>query len=374
MSKSKLYTKTLTLPNGKRKYIRATTKEELEKKYNAISAEVGLGVDVTDTSTVAELAQMWYDYYKKPHLKTGGQVSVKNTVNQHILPIIGQMRVRDVKEMHIQQVMAAESGMSKSLQDKTRQALNGMFKAAVKNNLIARSPVPDDLKSTGKDTEEKIPLTVKQSQQLLRTVRPTRAYTCVLLMLTAGLRREEACGLMWQDIDFDKHEIHVRRVNVFYGSQGMITTELKSKAAKRDIPVPEWVVEELRAEHAKSSSPYVLHKQNGQPMSSSAFKNMWAAITARTTDNTLLIGKPSDPRHPNVKYGIDFHVHPHKLRHTCITRWFDAGLDVKTVQYLAGHATPAITLKIYDHYMSSLRQEQTAQKIKTSEVLAALAV
>ena len=54
--------------------------------------------------------------------------------------------------------------------------------------------------------------------------------------------------------------------------------------------------------------------------------------------------------------------------------WIEAGLDVKAVQYLAGHATPEITLKIYAHYLETERQKETAIKIKGSEILAAVSI
>ena len=44
-----------------------------------------------------------------------------------------------------------------------------------------------------------------------------------------------------------------------------------------------------------------------------------------------------------VVYTIDFDVTPHQLRHTYITNLIAASVDPKTVQYLAGHSTPAMT-------------------------------
>lgn len=62
---------------------------------------------------------------------------------------------------------------------------------------------------------------------------------------------------------------------------------------------------------------------------------------------------------------LPFKVHPHLLRHTAITRWFsDARLDVKTVQYLAGHSTSEMTLKVYTHYLAEEQHAQTAAKIR----------
>ena len=51
----------------------------------------------------------------------------------------------------------------------------------------------------------------------------------------------------------------------------------------------------------------------------------------------------------DVLYSIDFHVNPHQLRHTYITNLLLAGVDVKTVQALAGHEHARITLDIYAH-------------------------
>lgn len=369
---TKLYTRTVTALNGKRKYVRASTPEELERKVQQLKAEIGAGVDVSSDVTVHQLAQTWYNVYKKPHLREGGQAAVKNTVNNHILQIIGPMKVRDVKPVHIRQVMAAESTLSKSQQRKTIQALRGIFRAGVENGIIIKSPVPEELKAAGKDTEEKIPLTVAQSKQLLDTVRGTRAYLPIAILLGTGLRREELCGLMWSDIDLDAGEISVNRVRTFYDNAGAFSDALKSKAARRTIPTPDWLTEALRAAHAQATSLYVLHTKTGAPLTKDSFRSMWEIITSRTTENPKLLGKPIDERHPNIKYGIDFHVHPHLLRHTCITRWFEAGLDVKTVQYLAGHETPEITLKIYTHYLKEEREAVTRQTIKSSPVLAAV--
>ena len=51
----------------------------------------------------------------------------------------------------------------------------------------------------------------------------------------------------------------------------------------------------------------------------------------------------------DVVYSIDFEVTPHQLRHTYITNLLLAGVDVKTVQVLAGHEHAKITLDIYTH-------------------------
>ncbi len=59
--------------------------------------------------------------------------------------------------------------------------------------------------------------------------------------------------------------------------------------------------------------------------------------------------KGQKANHQKHFYTIDFEVTPHILRHTYITNLLLAGTDTKTVQYLAGHEKPKITLDIYAH-------------------------
>ena len=78
--------------------------------------------------------------------------------------------------------------------------------------------------------------------------------------------------------------------------------------------------------------------------------------------------KPMKTDKIRVERSIDFSVHPHQLRHTCITRWFRSGLDLKEVQYLAGHASIEMTLRVYTHYEKEARAVETAEKIRCTEI------
>lgn len=368
---SKLYTKTITTPTGKRKYIRAATKEELERKYQQAKLEIGAGVDITDATTFGEFAQLWFNTYKRPNLRENSKEDCLYILNNHILPPLSAMRMRDIKPVHIRGVMSNLAGYSRSVQGKAVQILRSIFNAAVENHLIMRSPVSSALKAGGETAKEKVPLTPEQSQRLLDVTAGTRAYPAVAIMLGAGLRKEEAVGLMWEDIDLKNGYIHVRHAKPFHHGKGEVTDQLKSKAAYRTIPIPAWLLQILRGEHSKTNSLFVLAMRNGESLTESSFGRLWGIIKARTTDDPEKIGTPVSARHPNVIYALDFHVHPHLLRHTCITRWLEAGFDLKEVQYLAGHSTPDMTLRVYAHYDQRVRLENTASIIRASTNLSA---
>ena len=118
---------------------------------------------------------------------------------------------------------------------------------------------------------------------------------------------------------------------------------LKTEAGKRDIPLSEELEAWLRKEKKVSHSKYVLAMRNHKPLTQSAYRSMWKLIE-RELPNT--------------------HITAHILRHTYITRLFFSGLDIKEIQYLAGHSTVDMTLRIYTHYDRRSRESKTAEKVR----------
>ena len=63
---------------------------------------------------------------------------------------------------------------------------------------------------------------------------------------------------------------------------------------------------------------------------------------------------------------IDASLTPHVLRHSYCTRLFELGFDVKEIQYLMGHSTPEMTLRVYTHYCKKTRYADTAARIRSA--------
>ena len=359
--KGKLYRIAVHLPNGKRKWISSTTQEGLERKQKELSLQIANGIDVLDNSTFDDYAELWFRVYKEPYLRAKSIETLRNTYKAHILPYLKDVPLKKVTPMQIQLILGNLSGQSKSLNDKAIQILRGIFNAAVDNNLIAKSPVPLRLRSGGIATKEKAALTVEQSRQLLNAVFGTRAYLFCLIALQTGMRRGEICGLMWSDIDFDAQIIHVQHNAIFTNAQTVVSSDLKTAAARRDIPIPPTLLALLTSEKNGSESPFVLHMDNGGALSQTSFSNLWDMVHRRTVDNPNDLGTPA--RNSKMVRSLDFHVTPHQLRHTYITRLFESGLDIKEIQYLAGHTTIDMTLRVYTHYQHKSRRKETAKKV-----------
>ena len=91
---------------------------------------------------------------------------------------------------------------------------------------------------------------MEESQILLERVENTRARTFLLIALHSGMRRGEILGLQWKDIDFEAKVIHVRHNAVVSERGTTVSEELKTKAAKRNLPLSEeletWLTERKR--------------------------------------------------------------------------------------------------------------------------------
>ena len=67
-----------------------------------------------------------------------------------------------------------------------------------------------------------------------------------------------------------------------------------------------------------------------------------------------------------LELALGVQLTPHILRHTYCTRLFECGFDVKEIQYLMGHSTPEMTLKVYTHYSKKQRFTDTASRLRSS--------
>lgn len=340
----KYVTVTLTLPDGKRKYFRGRTRKEAEKKRDEAKLKVAMGVNVGDNTTVEELTNLWLRDYKAGEVRDSTYINLSVTARTHIIPGLGKLKVRDVKPAHIKRFLNERSHLAKSSQKAILTITKTIFDLAVENEIILRNPCTKSVRPVGEETKEKVPLTSEQSDRLLAEAKGTKIYLFVLLGLYAGLRRGELLGLQWQDVDFDEGTLTVQRTvaPTVENPNGELVPTLKTDAARRTIPLPWPVVNELRAAKAGSKSVYVIPGFKGSHFTFTALQYQWTKVTKN----------------------LPFKVHPHLMRHTCVTRWYEHGLDLKEIQYLAGHSGLDMTLGIYTHYQEESRMRGTAEKIR----------
>ena len=219
-------------------------------------------------------------------------------------------------------------------------------------------------------------LTEAQQDAILAAVRGLAVEPCVQLALYTGLRREEICALTWRHVHLAGKTafLNVRQVCRWPGNnQPVVEAALKSSAAWRTVPIPDPLRDYLQALravrlaalHQRSKKHggaaalqraeaelldlYVYGDDKGRPISMATFRRRWDTIKARSTASGRAMGEKS--RNHRTVVTLDFFPNPHLLRHTYITRLILGRVDLKRVQYLAGHSDPQITLRIYTALM-----------------------
>lgn len=349
--------------DGKRFDIYGRSEEEVKQKYLQAQQEVEAAKFRKLNPTVKEYSEKWLEMHSaliQPSTLKGYTLAVKN----YIVKPLGDMYMSDVTADDIKLAMVAVSKRSSATYNLVNMLFKSIFYSAQYSNLIGDNPTAKINAKGGVPKKEKEALTDAQAKLLLDTIRDLPPYVFVMIGLYSGLRREEILGLQWDCVflDVDTPYIAVRRAWHSEHNRPVITRELKTPAAKRDVPIPQPLVDCLRAEKEKSTSDYVIADKNGEPLSYSQFNRIWNYIRVRGTQERTLykyvngqaIQKKFKPEpgqkcvnRENIVYCLDFKVTPHQLRHTYITNMIHAGVDPKTVQYLAGHENSKVTMDIY---------------------------
>lgn len=324
--------------DGTTRDVWANTKQELRDRVDEIKIANRKGLMLDDNTTLAEYAREWCPVATAKMTHSGAK-DYKNAINVHICPFFKNAKLKEIKPLHIDKFLSEKAHLSYSMQAKILRTMRKLFDSAAENGLINKNPT--DKKKAGGLTKKKTALTREQQDTLLEAVKNTRAYLFVALGLFAGLRREEILGLAWSDVYLnDPAYIEVTHIVRYNGMKPIRSRQLKSEAAHRKIPLPPVLSEALQAEKVKSKSKYVIPDTHGNLCSMTAYKNIWNLVKRRMT-------KQTNKKYSLVNTVIDFHVTPHILRHTYITELCASGLDIKKIQYLAGHSKVSTTLDVY---------------------------
>ena len=349
--------------DGKRVALYAKTAEELYEKVEEAKRQIEEASFRRATPTVAEYCERWL-LMQSAHIRTTTLTDYSSKVKNYIVAPLGHMYMANVTTDDVRLALVAASEKSNSVYRSVHMLYKAIFNSAVDSNIIGYSPCERISAKGGKPQKDKEALTDEQIVKLLSAIKGLPPYVFVMIGLYAGLRREEILGLQWDSVylDGDAPYISVRRAWHSEHNRPVISTELKTKAARRDIPIPKNLAECLREAKSKSTSDFVVANSEGGPLSYTQFKRVWQYIVTRSTKertyvryiNGQKITKTVTPvlgekaaHNGNVVYSLDFQVTPHQLRHTYITNLIYASVDPKTVQYLAGHENSKITMDIY---------------------------
>ncbi|EHR53572.1 site-specific recombinase XerD [Saccharomonospora marina XMU15] len=358
--------------------------EEVVKQLDQGATSLG------EMPTVGEWLQSWVITRKK--IREGTRIGYRSHIRHWLIPHLGHYRLDVLTVEHISRMFDAMaerndtiSAAKESDDPEIRKSVHGMritgaatmqryratlraaLNAAIRAQKITFNPAsyvelpsgrrpkallwtPDRVerwRRTGQKPSRVMVWTPEQIGRFLDQAEGHPYYALFHLIAYRGLRRGEACGLPWWNIDLPNQSITISTALVQIGWQAEFG-EPKSEASGRIIALDE-------------ATTLVLRRQKKHQ------NELRAAAGAAWVEHELVCTEPDgSPLHP-AKLTDAFHaiadaaelppVRLHDLRHGAATLMLAAGADLKVVQELLGHSTIAVTADTYSHVLPELARE-----------------
>lgn len=318
-----------------------TEREALTKLADMIAAAKRGEETINENMTVNAWFKQWLEVYKKPKGLTSKSLGMyTEKYNKYIKPAIGTMKLKDVRDTHLQRIMNAQAGMSESHAKKVRMVLQETFKRARQSRLILFDPA--ELLELPKTTKGKRRAITEEERAAILTVAEThRSGFWIKTLLYTGMRPNETAALTWADVDFKNNEIHVHAAKES-GSQTIKAP--KTPAGVRDIPIHAELLPLLLAHKGKAFDP-VFPTGAGNFQNENSMRRLW---TGFKRDLDIYMGAELY-RNQIIKSVVAEDLTPYCLRHTFATDCLKAGVPLEVVKWLMGHEDITTTANIYQH-------------------------
>jgi len=275
-------------------------------------------------------------------------------VKKRILPYIGREKLVDLKTDRIQNYYnhLLREGISKHAVHVTHKVLRVALNHAVKLGYIGRNPCSGTTPPKPNQAEMQC-YDDSQVRVLLDTAKSIRDrfYPLYYLAIHTGMRQAELIGLKWDDVDWEKSTIQVKRQVRHFKGGGYTFTSPKSRSGYRTIILGRQALNALE-DHLMVQSEL-----------KDAIGDEWVDLNLIFASNT---GTPI--RASNLRRGFRRllkeselpKIRFHDLRHTAASLMLNHGIPVLIASKRLGHSKPSITIDVYGHLLPS-KQEEAAE-------------
>lgn len=311
-------------------------------------------------TTFKDIAEAWQTK-KWPKIRPKTQECYEKPLERAV-DEYGDMQIEDITAADIDRLilrMKEQNYAGQTIKDQ-KSVLNQIFNYAIAHdppyirvNPCAAITLPRGLpKTKRKALEESV------EDKVIAAVDTSDFALFPYLLLFTGMRRGEALGLQWGDIDTEKDEITVRDQYQFIKGKGTTSTT-KTEAGLRTIPLVAPLKKKLIRPKTAKDTDYIFTAPNGKPYSESTFKRHWLKYCRE-------IGCVEDePEKKKRKNGEEYVVHhwkptitPHMFRHSYATIIFESGTDVRAAQLWLGHEDIETTQRVYQELRDAKKKKE----------------
>ena len=364
---------------GNRHSVYAKTLTELRDKEIDVLRDVldGIRPDKGDL-TVNDLYNLWVQL--KRGLKANTFENYKYMYRQFVEPDFGKMKIADLKRTDVRAFynhLADKQHLKAATIDCVHTVLHQVLELGVEDEYLRYNPSDNALKELRKahnhDSEKRRALTVREQETFeafLKKPGPyNRWYPVFTVMLWTGMRVGEITGLRWCDIDLENETISVNHTLVFFKTESgkcrYAVNTPKTKAGERIIPMLPKVKEAFLLEKKYQKETGIHCEVTIDGFTDFIFINRFGGVQHQGTLNKALNRIIRDCNYEIIDGKLKIKqaaflpkFSNHSLRHTFTTRMCEAGVNIKAMQDILGHADAETTMDIYAEATKDLKRAE----------------
>lgn len=329
----------------KRKWhsLEARTKRDAQVKLASLIASVDQGSYVEPTRVaVGEFVRARIEQWEaagaiSPRTAERYRYSVENKIAPNLgTKLLQKMRPLDIEKWHS---TLRESGLAPLTIRNAHRVLSKALKDALGDDMIVKNVAT--AKPAPRTDADEMAIVQDVPGLVERLKLSARLHVPAIVALFTGMRLGEILALRWSRVDLDKKVIQVREAVEHTKKLGVRFKPPKSKAGRRDISLPDILVDALR-EHRKAQLELRMKLGGGKlPDDALLFADIDGALPSPNSVSAAWADFAENIEMPHVTF--------HGLRHTHASQLISEGVDIVTISKRLGHAKPNITLSIYAH-------------------------
>ena len=293
--------------------------------------------------------EYWMDSIVRPNRAETTVYAYQKIIDNHIDPALGTVPLKRLTPKMVQEYYTETqraNGLSSNTMRRHHDLLSSALRSAVRQDVIPASPM-ERVEPPRVRTTESYFYNNQELKLLYQKIEGNILELAVKLAGSLGMRREEICGLKWENVDLRRHLVLIREARTAYGAT-IVQKETKNRSSVRTLYLPDEVYLLLEQEQARQQQERCLQSPTYNPTDHVILdaKGVPYSPNALSLAFTRFVKKNDLPR-------LTFHG----LRHTFATIASCQGASLFDIGKALGHSTPATTGRIYTHLVDRTHEE-----------------